>query len=123
MVMRDVILDKRDALDPNCHARVKFCAQCIAEDCPAKNIVRFLTKLSTDMVSPSDVGALPRLLVALPAKKRLAVLMAGFWLDDVEEVVNVAIDMCGFECACAARQTIGWFRTASPVTYLATIGA
>jgi hypothetical protein len=121
MGIRDVILDTRVCLDHYCYARVKFCAQCITKDCPAKNIVRFLAKLSIDMTQPSSVGALPRLLQALPVKKKLAVLLAGFWLDDTDEVVKIAMHLSGYRCARAFRQTVRWFKTTSPVNHIASI--
>jgi hypothetical protein len=122
LIVRDVVIDSRLILDPYCHARVQFCAQYIAEDFVVGNIVRALARLSFDTLVPPHVGEIPRLIAALPPKKMLAVLLAGFWLEDTVEVVNVAVNMSNFKCARAVQQTIGWLKSDSPREYLAAVG-
>jgi hypothetical protein len=103
--MRDVILGKCVCLDVYCDARVKFWAVGVVESCFTKQIMAFLAKISSDTAPPKHAGALPRLLEALPPAQRLAVLMAGIWLDDTNKVVNVAMDLSGYMSKCAAAQT------------------
>jgi hypothetical protein len=123
LIVRDVVIDSRLILDPYCHARVQFCAQCIAEDFAVSMIVRALARLSFDtLMPPPNVGGIPRLITALPPKKMVAVLLAGFWLEDTVEVVNVAVNMSNFKCARAVQQTIGWLKSDSPRQCLAAVG-
>jgi hypothetical protein len=122
LIVRDVVIDSRLMLDPYCHARVQFCAQCISEDFPVENIVRALARLPFDTLVRPHVGEIPRLIAALPPKKMLAVLLAGFWLEDTAEVVNIAVNMSNYRCARAVPQTIEWFKSDSPRKYLAAMG-
>jgi hypothetical protein len=108
-------------LDVYCDARVKFWALGVVEMCSAKQIVEFLVKITTDTAPPKQAGALPRLLEALQPMQKLAVLMAGIWLDDTEEVVNVAMHLSGFMCPHAALQTVKWFNTAAPKKHMAFV--
>ena len=122
LIVRDVVIDSRLILDPYCHARAQFCVQCIAEDFAVGIIVRALARLSFDTLMPPHVGEIPRLIAALPPKKMLAVLLAGYWLEDTVEVVNVAVNMSNFKCARAVQQAIGWLKSDSPRRYLAAVG-
>jgi hypothetical protein len=118
-VIQEVILGTRESLDPYCHARAKFFVTRMARDCPVKTVVRALAKLSSNMTQPSSEGVLPRLLEALPPKTKLAVLLAGFWLEDkTEVVVNVAMEMSNFRCKRAAASCVVWFKTTSSVEHV-----
>jgi hypothetical protein len=120
--MRDVVLDERVCLDMYCDARVKFWARGIQTSYSAEQIVGFLAKISNGTAPPKQAGvALPRLLEALPPMQQLAVLMAGVWLDDTDEVVDVAMHLSGYMCAHAARQTTAWFNSNAPKTHIGCI--
>ena len=120
-VVRDVILDTSGSLDPYCYARVKFWARRTAESCPVRSIISALSKLSAGMALQSREGAMPRLLEALPPKKKLGVLMAGLWVADTEDVVRVAMELSGYKCARAARDAVAWFKTTVPFEHIGAL--
>ena len=117
-VMRDVILgnESSESLDPYCYARVKFWAECVVSTCPTEKLVDFLSKLSCDTLHPPP--GLPRLLEALPPKKRLGVLMAGLWLEDKDGVAQIAMEISKNRSELAVRDAGEWFRKTSPSAVL-----
>jgi hypothetical protein len=118
-VIQEIILGTRSSLDPYCHSRAEFYVNCVARECPVKTIVGLLAKLSTCMEQPSTEGVLPRLLEALPEKKKLAVLFAGFWLkDNTDDVINVAMDLSDFRCKLAGQDLTWWFKTESSADHV-----
>ena len=119
-VIRDVILDTDDCLDPYCNARVRFWSKGILASCRPSTIIAFLAIISAGKPAPAG-GELPALLNTVPANKRFAVTMAGFWLDEAEVVRHVMhmqgytfagpVDTAKYKFPGAEHQMVEWFRT------------
>jgi hypothetical protein len=116
--MKDIVLDTDNCLDQYCNSRVKYWAKRVVASQTPKNIVGFLAKIYADSPTLAVTGLLPGLLAALPQKKQRAVVMAGFWLDDIDGVAHVAMDISGYKCPNAERQTIEWFRSKTPSSHI-----